>query len=141
MREYETIIVLDPSQGDSGLDEEVGRVQNIITTRGGEIVGVERWGKRKLAYEVNKRKEGYYALIRFKGHGEILSELERRYRLNESMLRHLTVLSEGPPPAPPVEAAVVTAEAAAPVEQPAAEAAASSEAPSEAPASPVVESD
>ena len=113
MREYETIIVLDPSLGDAGLDEEIGRVQNIITTRNGEVVAVEKWGRRKLAYEVNKRKEGIYALVRFKGHGEILAELEHRFRLNESMLRHLTVLSEGPPPAPPVEPAAVTAEAPA----------------------------
>lgn len=121
MREYETIIVLDPSMGETGLDEEIGRVQNIITTRNGEVTGVEKWGKRKLAYEVNRRKEGLYALIRFKGHGEILSELERRYRLNESMLRHLTVVSEGPPPAPPVEtaAAATAVEPAAAGEAPA----------------------
>ena len=123
MREYETIIVLDPSVGETGLDEEIGRVQGVITSREGEIVAVEKWGKRKLAYEVHKKKEGLYTLIRFKGNSEILSELERRYRLNESMLRHLTVLSEGPMPVPPAaEPAVAaarpaaTTEAAAPAE-------------------------
>lgn len=112
MREYETIIVLDPTIGETRVEEEIDRLQGIITSREGEIVTVEKWGKRKLAYEVNKRKEGIYTLIRFKGNSEILSELERRYRLNEQMLRHLTVLSEGPLPVPAVAATTAATPAA-----------------------------
>jgi small subunit ribosomal protein S6 len=120
VREYETVIVLDPAVGDAGAEEEIERIQGIITSRQGEIVGVERWGRRKLAYEINKKKEGIYALIRFGGTQEILAEIDRRCRLNESLMRHMTVISEGPP-APVVEPGVAPAEAGAVGTEPAGE--------------------
>jgi len=96
MREYESIFVLDPEVEDSQVDVEVAKIRDIVTEGSGEILEVQKWGRRKLAYEVNKKKEGIYTLVRFKAGAEVLAELNRRFRLNESLLRHLTVLYEGP---------------------------------------------
>jgi small subunit ribosomal protein S6 len=98
MREYESVFVLDPSVEDAQVDAEVNKIREFLTSRNCEITEVQKWGRRKLAYEVRKNKEGIYTLIRFQGESGVPSELDRRYRLNENMLRFLTVLHEAPPP-------------------------------------------
>ncbi len=100
MREYETVFVLDPALDDSRVEQEIETVSNLITQGGGEVLEVQRWGRRRLAYEVQKKREGIYSLIRYKSEREVLTELKRRFHLNESLLRHMTVLSLGPS-APP----------------------------------------
>lgn len=96
MREYETVIVLDPALDDTRVGQEIDTVQSVITQGGGEVLEVQRWGRRRLAYEIRKKREGIYSLIRFKSEGSVLDDLKRRFLINESLLRHLTVLSEGP---------------------------------------------
>ena len=96
MREYETVIVLDPALDDTRVNQEIDTVQSVITQGGGEVLEVQRWGRRRLAYEIRKKREGIYSLIRFKSEGGVLDDLKRRFLINESLLRHLTVLSEGP---------------------------------------------
>lgn len=103
MREYETVIVLDPALDDARVDQEVETVSTVITQGGGEVLEVQRWGRRRLAYEVQKKREGNYSLVRFKSERGVLDELKRRYLLNESLLRHLTVLSLGPSAPPSAE--------------------------------------
>jgi small subunit ribosomal protein S6 len=96
LREYETVIVLDPALDDTRVSQEIDTVQNVITQGGGEVLEVQRWGRRRLAYEIRKKREGIYSLIRFKSEGGVLDDLKRRFLINELLLRHLTVLSEGP---------------------------------------------
>ncbi|NNF05487.1 MAG: 30S ribosomal protein S6 [Candidatus Eisenbacteria bacterium] len=96
MREYESIFILNPEVEDAQVDTEVGKIKDIVTGGSGEITEVQKWGRRKLAYEIQKKKEGIYTLVRFMGDTEVLGELNRRYRLNEDLLRHLTVVYEGP---------------------------------------------
>jgi small subunit ribosomal protein S6 len=96
LREYETVIVLDPALDDTRVSQEIDTVQSVITQGGGEVLEVQRWGRRRLAYEIRKKREGIYSLIRFKSEGGVLDDLKRRFLINESLLRHLTVLSEGP---------------------------------------------
>lgn len=103
MREYETVIVLDPTLDDTRVEQEIETVSTVITQGGGEVLEVQRWGRRRLAYEVQKKREGIYSLIRFKSEREVLDEIKRRYLLNESLLRHLTVLSLGPSAPPSAE--------------------------------------
>jgi small subunit ribosomal protein S6 len=83
------------------VEAEIQAIQDLITGTGGTIEEVERWGRKRLAYDIQKVHEGTYTLIRFKGQAQTLKDLDRRYRLNEKLLRHLTVLSEGPPAPPP----------------------------------------
>ena len=99
MKEYETIFVLEPGHDEGVIDQEIEKIRDIVTQDGGEVVTVEKWGRRKLAYEIRKKKEGVYTLIRFKANASVLPNLSRRYQLNEGLLRHLTVLYE-PPPVP-----------------------------------------
>lgn len=97
MREYETIFVLEPSYDEAALEQEIEKIKEIVSQDGGEVTAVEKWGRRKLAYEIRKKKEGIYTLIRFKALTSVLAPLNRRYHLNENLLRHMTVLYEAPP--------------------------------------------
>ncbi len=97
MKEYESIFVLDPDVDDAQVDVELEKIREYITGGQGEITEIQKWGRRKLAYEINKKREGIYTLIRFKSDAELPAELDRRYRLNEKMIRHLTVVYEAPP--------------------------------------------
>jgi small subunit ribosomal protein S6 len=103
LREYETVLVLDPTLDDARVNQELETVSNVISQGGGEILEVQRWGRRRLAYEVRRRREGIYSLIRFRSERAVLEELERRFSLNESLMRHLTVLSSGPMAPPSTE--------------------------------------
>ncbi len=90
-RLYETTIVLDPQLKSAEIEDAVKKVTNFISNHGGEIVKVDEWGKRRLAYEINKKQYGYYVHIRFNAPGQLIKLLEREYRLSESILRYLTV--------------------------------------------------
>jgi small subunit ribosomal protein S6 len=95
MRDYETIFILDPKLDESQVKDEIGKVQDLISSLEGEVVGVEAGGKRKLAYEIDGNKEGYYTLISFRSKPTSLPELERLYKLNERVLRHVIVTAVG----------------------------------------------
>lgn len=88
---------MDPALGDEKAAEEISRAKSAIEAAKGEIVGIQKWGKRKLAYEIKKRREGIYAVIKFKGNGTVVSELERGFRLSEPVIRFLTVVDISPP--------------------------------------------
>jgi small subunit ribosomal protein S6 len=91
MREYETIFILDPNLGENEVQEEVEKVRGLITGMDGEIVNVEPSSKRKLAYEIQGKTEGIYTLIKFRTKPANIGEIERVYRLNERVLRHIVV--------------------------------------------------
>jgi small subunit ribosomal protein S6 len=97
MKEYESTFVLDPAMDETAVDLELNKIREFLTDRSVQITEVQKWGRRKLAYEIRKKKEGVYTLIRFKAGPGVPPELDRRYRLNENMLRYLTVLYEAPP--------------------------------------------
>ena len=105
MREYESIFVLNPDVSDSQVEAEVEKIREFVVSKKGEVTEVQKWGRRKLAYEIGKNREGNYTLIRFQSDSAVPQELERRYRLNENMIRFMTVLYEKPtvPEERPVE--------------------------------------
>jgi len=103
LRDYETVFVLHPSYEDKEVEAEIQAVSDLITASGGTLLDIERWGRRRLAYEIHRAHEGIYTLIRYQSEAPVLKEIERRFRLNERMLRHMTVLSEGPLPPPRTE--------------------------------------
>jgi small subunit ribosomal protein S6 len=92
---YETIFILDPTLDEHGVQKEIEKVEELITGRQGKIIKTEKWGLKKFSYPISKKTQGFYTLIYFEGNGNIPSELERFYKLNESCLRYLTVVSEG----------------------------------------------
>lgn len=91
---YETVFVLDPSLDDTILQKEIKKVEDLITDHKGQVLKIDKWGKRRFAYPINRKNEGYYTLILFEGEGKIPKELERAYKLNELCLRYLTVVAE-----------------------------------------------
>ena len=93
MKIYETTIIFDPGLEEARINDEVERVSQSIGQVGGEVIEVQRWGKRKLAYNIRKRRDGTYIHIKYKSPPELIGEMDRRFRLNEGVLRHLTVLA------------------------------------------------
>ena len=117
MKLYETTVIFDPGLEEARINEELERVTGPIAQAGGEVVEVQRWGKKKLAYNIKKRRDGTYIHVKHKSPAPLISEMDRRFRLNESVLRHLTVLAPKESPrvaeeAPKVEGAPRAAEAA-----------------------------
>ncbi len=94
MRLYETIFILDPTLDEHSIEKEIKKVEDLITNQKGSIVKTDKWGTRRLSYPISKKMQGFYTLIYFEGDGNIPSELEKAYKLNESCIRYLTVVSE-----------------------------------------------
>jgi len=102
MKDYESIFILVPTLSEDDAEKVSLRMQEVVTGNGGEIVKVEKWGKKKLAYEVKKHKKGEYILIQFKGEAATVSELERNYKLTDSIIKFMTVKLEKEALVPPV---------------------------------------
>jgi small subunit ribosomal protein S6 len=100
MKLYETTIIYDPSLEESRITEEIERVTQPITASGGEVIDVQRWGKKKLAYIIRKRRDGTYVHVKHKSPPTLIAEMDRRFRLNESVLRHLSVMAPKDEPRP-----------------------------------------
>lgn len=94
MRDYEVMYILNAELDEEGIDAAVTRFEDVVKDGGGEIVKTERWGKRKLAYEVNDKIEGYYVLMYFKSPSSAAQELERILKINDDILRHLVIKKE-----------------------------------------------
>lgn len=94
VEKYETMLILD-AQSEEGLQEElIVKFKDIIEREGGQVNNLDKWGKRRLAYEVKKHKEGFYVLINFQAPPEACHELERTFKINDEVLRYLIVREE-----------------------------------------------
>jgi small subunit ribosomal protein S6 len=93
---YETTFILDPGMDENRVLQEIEHVSQWIKDLGGQVQDVQRWGKRRLSYEINRKRDGIYTLIVYEGPGALVKEIERRMRLNESVMRALTVLHVPP---------------------------------------------
>jgi small subunit ribosomal protein S6 len=91
MRKYETIFILDPDLEEEQTESTIEKVKGIITQSNGEILKVEDWGKRKLAYEVKKKDKGHYILIHFLGTPALLSEVERNFKVMDAVIKFQSV--------------------------------------------------
>ena len=93
MRAYEVIFILDPALGDDGVDAAVAAATGVATKEGGEVAEVQKWGKKRLAYEINKRREGHYVFLRLRAPVKAVTDLERHLNIAEPVLKFLTVLT------------------------------------------------
>jgi small subunit ribosomal protein S6 len=84
--------MINAALDDDQIEVEVSRLQENIINFGGEIIEVEKVGRKRLAYIVNKSKIGYYAIFRFNAPSNVVAKLERSYSLNDNVLRFLTIL-------------------------------------------------
>ena len=90
-RTYEVIFIVDPNAAEDDVMKLSEGVQKIITGQGGNITKTEMMGKRQLAYEINHKKDGTYVLLEVEGSGKEIAEVERRMRVNDQILRYMTV--------------------------------------------------
>jgi small subunit ribosomal protein S6 len=91
MRRYETIFIASPTLTDEQSDELVKMYEGIIAEQGGELLKTDKWGRKKLAYEVQKFSEGYYTLFEMNAGPTLISELERRFRNNDAVIKYMSV--------------------------------------------------
>jgi small subunit ribosomal protein S6 len=92
IRQYESIFILDSHLSGDQIESNIEKYSKYIQEGGGGIKFIDRLGKRRLAYEIAKKQYGYYVHIRFEADGSFIRELGREFRLNDAVLRHLTVL-------------------------------------------------
>ena len=114
MYPYETLVILDPRLNEEEVAALLTKVQETLKTLGGELGKAESWGKRRLAYDMRKQREGTYAVLESKAEPATIKEFERQLKLNEQVLRYLTTRVPAPkrvrtapkPSAPAVEEVV-----------------------------------
>lgn len=99
MNQYEVMYVIDAGIDETTRTNLINRMSERVTQNGGKVDRVDEWGKRRLAYPINYKTEGYYVLMYITAPSELPRELERRLKINENVLRCLTVRFEGPIPA------------------------------------------
>jgi len=90
MNNYETVFILTPVLSDAQMKEAVAKFAKVLTDNGATIVNTEEWGLRKLAYPIEKKSTGFYALIEFDAPSDIVKKLETAYRRDERVIRFLT---------------------------------------------------
>lgn len=88
---YESAVLINAALDDQQIDSILSRIKDFITNNGGQIREVDNWGRKRLAYPVEKSKIGYYAIYRFDGPSDIVAKLERTYGLDEQILRYVTL--------------------------------------------------
>jgi len=94
MRDYELVFIIHPDLEDEERVVLVESVQDWVQAAGGQVIKVDYWGRRKLAYEIRKLKEGFYVLMNLQLPADGARELERRLQISEQILRYLTVKAE-----------------------------------------------
>ncbi len=91
MRNYEALYILSPNLEEEAVDTAVARYEETITKAGGTITKTDKWGKKRLAYEIKDQLEGFYVLMTFQAPNEASQELDRLMRIADEVLRHLIV--------------------------------------------------
>ncbi len=95
MKRYETIFIVQIDLPTDELSSLIERYRAIVTALKGTIIKVEKWGKRKLAYEIKKQSNGYYVMIDFAGKSAIIDELERNFKIDDKVLKFMTIMKDG----------------------------------------------
>jgi len=88
---YETTFIVNASVDDAQIEAAIERVQDVITKNGGTIIALNKWGRKRLAYPINKKTTGFYCHIEFEAEGSVIGLVERSYQLDELILRFLTI--------------------------------------------------
>ena len=91
IKSYESVVIINAALEDEQIESTISRLQEVITTHGGEIFDIDRWGRKRLAYPIQKAKSGYYVICRFNAPTNLISIFERSLRLDENVIRYLTI--------------------------------------------------
>lgn len=90
-KHYESAVIINAAIEEDQIEATINRISEIIRVNGGEIIDVDKWGRKRLAYTVEKTKSGYYVIFRFVAPTDLIAKLERMYQLDEFVLRYLTI--------------------------------------------------
>ena len=91
VRPYEVLYILDPDLSDEDITSTTEKYKSVVEEQGGEVENVNRWDKRRLAYEVKGRVEGIYVLMNFSGENKVQAELDRLMKIADDVIRHIIV--------------------------------------------------
>jgi small subunit ribosomal protein S6 len=94
MRRYETIVISDPDLNDEDRKGLFTRIKDLIPQYEGTLIEFDEWGDKRLAYDIKKKGRGYYVRIDFGGDGALVAEMERQFRIDERVIKYMTVLLE-----------------------------------------------
>lgn len=94
MNKYESLYVITPELEDADFQAVIEKFAGIVTANKGEVEKIDQWGKRRLAYEIDYKTEGYYVLMLFQAPGELPAELERNFKNDERIMRFVVVRRE-----------------------------------------------
>ncbi len=93
MNKYESVIIINPNLEEESVKNLIKKFSDLINTDG-TVASVEEMGKRKLAYEIKKQKEGFYIVFKFEAKPELISELERNYRITDEVMKFIVIKEE-----------------------------------------------
>ena len=110
MRRYETFIILDPDISEDQRSVVLQRTSEVIQQQNGFLAFIDEWGARQLAYEIKKKARGYYVRFDFCGTGAVVTEIERNYRIDDRVLKYMTVLTDESPNLESVKEEIAIAE-------------------------------
>lgn len=96
MQNYESMVIVRSTLSEEEINAVLSKIREIIEKAGGTVLQAESWGRRRLAYEIQGEKKGAYLLFRFQADGKLIAQLEHQYRLDEAILKFITVRLEGP---------------------------------------------
>jgi len=94
MRNYEIMFIVNPNAAEEEIDKINAQLESIITSGGGKVEKIEKMGKRRLAYDVDKFREGSYVLFAIGANGDIIKEVERRLRVMDAVIKYITVRTD-----------------------------------------------
>ena len=90
MNNYETIIIINSNLEEATIKSTIGKITDLMAKHG-KVESTEEWGKKKLAYPIQKQNEGYYVLINFSSNPDFIDELERVYNITDEIIKHIIV--------------------------------------------------
>lgn len=88
---YETTFIVSATLDDAQIDAVIEKVKEVIVKNGGDVRSLEKWGRKRLAYTVDKKNNGFYVFFEFKGPGDLIAKMDRHYQLDEQIIRYLTI--------------------------------------------------
>ncbi len=91
---YESVVIINAALEDNQIEESLANVERIVKENGGEIKDINNWGRKRLAYPINKSKSGYYSVYTFQAPSDSIKKIERAFRLDETVIRYLTVFMD-----------------------------------------------
>lgn len=91
MKHYEAVFILNPVLSEAQIEETVSKFEDFLTSRGAKMIAKENWGLKKLAYEIQNKKSGFYHLFEFQVSGDVIADFETELKRDERVMRYLTV--------------------------------------------------